>query len=62
QTGENWVVVHGTIYDVKDLIYRHPGGVDGIVDFLGKDASKVFPQQLYQPHLLQFLRVGCIVG
>jgi chitin synthase len=44
QTGENWVVVHGSIYDVKDLIYRHPGGVDGIVDFLGKDASKVFPR------------------
>jgi chitin synthase len=44
QTGENWVVVHGTIYDVKDLIYKHPGGVDGIVDFLGKDASKVFPR------------------
>jgi chitin synthase len=44
QTGENWLVVHGTIYDVKDLIYRHPGGVDGIVDFLGKDASKVFPR------------------
>ncbi|KAL7513257.1 hypothetical protein ACHAXN_010967 [Cyclotella atomus] len=44
QTGENWVIVHGTIYDVKDLIYKHPGGVDGIVDFLGKDASKVFPR------------------
>ncbi|KAL7553796.1 hypothetical protein ACHAWF_017148 [Thalassiosira exigua] len=44
QTGEEWVVVHGTIYDVKDLIYRHPGGVDGIIDFLGKDASKVFPR------------------
>jgi len=44
QTGQNWVVVHGIIYDVKDLIYRHPGGIDGIVDFLGKDASKVFPR------------------
>jgi len=44
QTGEEWLVVHGSIYDVKDLIYRHPGGVDGIVDFLGKDASKVFPR------------------
>eukprot|EP00571_Detonula_confervacea_P011234 CAMPEP_0172298518 /NCGR_PEP_ID=MMETSP1058-20130122/1136_1 /TAXON_ID=83371 /ORGANISM="Detonula confervacea, Strain CCMP 353" /LENGTH=1053 /DNA_ID=CAMNT_0013007795 /DNA_START=41 /DNA_END=3202 /DNA_ORIENTATION=- len=44
QSSENWVVVHGVIYDVKDLIYRHPGGVDGIVDFLGKDASKVFPR------------------
>eukprot|EP00984_Skeletonema_dohrnii_P018612 scaffold8722_cov105-Skeletonema_dohrnii-CCMP3373.AAC.2 len=44
QTGENWVVVHGTVYDVKDLINRHPGGVKGIVDYLGKDASKVFPR------------------
>ena len=44
QTGESWVVVHGTIYDVKDLIYRHPGGVKGIVDYLGKDGSKVFPR------------------
>ena len=44
QTGENWVVVHGIIYDVKDLIYKHPGGVKGIVDYLGKDGSKVFPR------------------
>jgi len=44
QTNEAWIVVHGSIYDVKDLIYRHPGGVDGIVDFLGKDASKIFPR------------------
>jgi chitin synthase len=44
QSGENWVVVHGLIYDVKDLINRHPGGVDGVVMFLGKDASKVFPR------------------
>jgi len=44
QSGENWVVVHGRIYDVKDLIYRHPGGVKGIVDYLGKDGSKVFPR------------------
>lgn len=44
QTSKEWVVVHGVIYDVKDLIYRHPGGIDGIVKFLGKDASKVFPR------------------
>jgi chitin synthase len=44
QSGQSWVVVHGQIYDVKDLINRHPGGVKGIVDYLGKDASKVFPR------------------
>ena len=44
QTGENWVIVHGMIYDVANLINRHPGGVDGVVMFLGKDSSKVFPR------------------
>eukprot|EP00984_Skeletonema_dohrnii_P020002 scaffold9677_cov121-Skeletonema_dohrnii-CCMP3373.AAC.13 len=44
QNGESWVVVHGTIYDVEDLIEKHPGGSKGIVDYLGKDASKVFPR------------------
>ena len=27
QTNEAWIVVHGTIYDVKDLIYRHPAAL-----------------------------------
>lgn len=44
QSGENWVIVHGIIYDVANLINRHPGGVDGVVMFLGKDSSKVFPR------------------
>jgi chitin synthase len=44
QTGESWVVVHGWIYDVDDLINRHPGGVKGVVDYLGKDASRLFPR------------------
>ena len=38
------MVVHVKIYDVKNLINRHPGGVKGVVDYLGKDASKVFPR------------------
>ncbi|KAL7491572.1 hypothetical protein ACHAWT_000956, partial [Skeletonema menzelii] len=44
QNGESWVAVHGIIYDVKDLIEKHPGGSKGIVDYLGKDASKLFPR------------------
>jgi len=44
QNGESWIAVHGTIYDVGDLIEKHPGGSKGIVDYLGKDASKVFPR------------------
>lgn len=44
QTGESWVVIHGVIYDVKDFIYKHPGGVKSIIDFVGQDASRLIPR------------------
>ena len=40
---EAWTVIHGTIYDMKEYVSIHPGGSDGIVDWLGKDSSKMFP-------------------
>lgn len=44
QNKEAWVVVHGNIYDMENLIHKHPGGIDGILRYLGKDASKLFPR------------------
>lgn len=44
QSKEAWVVVHGGIYDMEDLVHKHPGGIDGILQYLGRDASKLFPR------------------
>lgn len=44
QNNEAWTVIHGTIYDMENLIHKHPGGIDNILAFLGKDASKLFPR------------------
>ena len=44
QDGAAWSVIYGTIYDMKPYINKHPGGNDGILDFLGHDASKLFPR------------------
>ena len=41
---EAWTVIHGTIYDMKEYVSIHPGGSGGIVDWLGKDSSKMFPR------------------
>ena len=41
---EAWTVIHGTIYDVKPYIEKHSGGSQAIVDYLGRDASKLFPR------------------
>ena len=44
QQGEAWTTMFGTIYDMADYIDHHPGGRQGILDFLGNDASKLFPR------------------
>ena len=41
---EAWTVIHGTIYDMKEYVSIHPGGSGGIVDWLGKDSSRMFPR------------------
>ena len=40
---EDWTVIFGSIYDIKDYVDLHPG--DSIRQFIGKDASKVFPRR-----------------
>eukprot|EP00957_Ditylum_brightwellii_P125036 9530993-Ditylum_brightwellii.AAC.1 len=44
QHKEAWTVIHGKIYDVKNYIEKHPGGSNAIRDFLGSDASRLFPR------------------
>jgi len=44
QRGKAWVTIFGTIYDVRNYIKRHPGGSQQISDFLGQDASDLFPR------------------
>lgn len=41
---EDWTVIFGTIYDIKEYVNVHPGG-DNIKELIAKDASKVFPRR-----------------
>ena len=42
---EDWIVVHGTIYDVKDYVRFHPGGTEKITALLGQDGSYYFKRK-----------------
>mmetsp|Transcript_20947 Transcript_20947/g.50453 ORF Transcript_20947/g.50453 Transcript_20947/m.50453 type:complete len:1222 (+) Transcript_20947:51-3716(+) len=44
RTSEEWVVLHGYVYDVGGLFERHPTGPAGIEAFLNDDASRMFPR------------------
>ena len=41
---EALTVIHGNIYNVKPLISAHTGGARGVMEYLGKDASRMFPR------------------
>ncbi|GAX11544.1 chitin synthase [Fistulifera solaris] len=44
QQGEAWITIFGMVYDMDTFIDSHVGGRDGILQFLGGDASKLFPR------------------
>jgi len=44
QTGETWIVIFGQIYNMRHFINLHPGGQQAVLDFLGNDATRLFPR------------------
>lgn len=44
QEGEAWITIFGKVYEMNKFIDFHVGGRDGVLQFLGSDASKLFPR------------------
>lgn len=42
---DDWTVIYGTIYDVEEYQNIHPGGPAGVQNYIGQDASKMFPRR-----------------
>ncbi len=40
--GDCWLLIEGTVYDVTPYLQVHPGGVDIVVPYCGKDATTAF--------------------
>ncbi|EGG21528.1 delta 9 fatty acid desaturase [Cavenderia fasciculata] len=45
--GKKWIIIHDIVYDVEEFQAKHPGGVQFIKDYIGKDASKAFDGLVY---------------
>lgn len=37
-----WIVLFGVVFDITLFIKYHPGGLDPVREFLGKDGSSAF--------------------
>lgn len=56
-----WVTIDGKVYDLTNFIKTHPGGVNTIYQFAGKDASEVFSKQ-HSKGLLEILPEEACLG
>lgn len=37
-----WMLIHGLVFDISELLDNHPGGVECLLDCVGVDATRVF--------------------
>ena len=59
-----WLVINGVVWDVTEFAPKHPGGVDIIVEYLGRDATKAYNEvhgpSLVSKHLESSKRIGTL--
>jgi L-lactate dehydrogenase (cytochrome) len=46
-----WVIVHGKVYDVTEFLPEHPGGMNIILKYAGKDATEEY-EPIHPPDTL----------
>jgi cytochrome b involved in lipid metabolism len=37
-----WISIDGYIFDITNFLYKHPGGIQLLLEYAGKDATDAF--------------------
>ncbi len=56
-----WVILKGAVLNVTSFLENHPGGVNSIVNFAGKDASEEF-EMLHEDRVIPKYAGDCVIG
>jgi cytochrome b involved in lipid metabolism len=40
-----WLIINSSVYDITNFLDQHPGGIDVILPYCGKDATQAFNTQ-----------------
>jgi cytochrome b involved in lipid metabolism len=57
-------VIHKKVYDVTSFLQNHPGGMDVMMEFAGRDATTAFEENGHSNHamnILEKLQIGVVV-
>lgn len=47
-----WIILHGMVYDITEFLAYHPGGVECLLEYLGKDGTAAFGTLLFFYNIL----------
>ena len=56
-----WVVVNNNVLNVTDFLKKHPGGMDAILSWAGKDASERY-NIFHKPYTISKFAPKIIIG
>ncbi|KAJ9452601.1 Cytochrome b5 [Diplonema papillatum] len=57
---EPWLLIGGRVYNVKDYMVKHPGGVEVLVEKAGTDATEDFKQIGHGPTARNEMKKYCV--
>eukprot|EP00494_Astrolonche_serrata_P013419 UN13539 len=40
--GDAWIIVNNLVFDITNFMKLHPGGMQPLLEYMGKDATEIF--------------------
>ncbi|KAK4247466.1 hypothetical protein C7999DRAFT_41235 [Corynascus novoguineensis] len=57
---DNWMIIHGKVFDVSQYLEDHPGGVEVLAEAAGTDATEAFDNAGHSEDALEIMRELCV--
>lgn len=55
-----WMLIHGLVFDISNILEDHPGGVECLLDCVGVDATRVFDDVGHSDIAWEMLENSCV--
>lgn len=55
-----WMLIHGLVFDISNVLDNHPGGVECLLDCTGVDATRVFDDVCHSDIAWEMLQNSCV--
>lgn len=60
ESNQNWMLIHGFVFDTSGILDSHPGGVECLLDCVGVDATRVFDDVGHSDIAWEMIENSCV--